>query len=70
MGDVTKQVVFKIAIGLAVAVLVFAAWRFGVWADSLMTVRTPLYYQIHGWASAVVAPLAGVFAGFLYDPMP
>jgi hypothetical protein len=61
------NVLSRIAVGVSVAVLLFGLWRGGVWLDSLMTLRTPLYFTLHSWVSAIVCPCCGLLAGALYD---
>jgi hypothetical protein len=61
-GNPIARAVARICIGLAVFAVTLAVWRAGVWFDSLMTVRTPLYYQFQGWASLVVSAAAGTLA--------
>jgi len=62
-----KNVMFRVVLGVSVSVLLFVLWRGGVWIDSLMTMRTPLYFTLHAWASAIVCPCCGLLAGVLYD---
>lgn len=62
-----KNVIIRCAISLIVGVMLFGLWRGSMWLDSLMTVRTPLYYTIHDWASAIVCPIVGIGVGVLYD---
>lgn len=62
-----KNVLFRIAFGVSVSFLLFGLWRGGVWIDSLMTMRTPLYFTFHSWASLIVCPFLGALAGVFYD---
>lgn len=56
-----KNLAFRLALGASAGVITFALWRFGMWAGSLMTQRTPLYFAVHGWASAIICPLIGLW---------
>ena len=62
-----KNALVRSAFGVSVSVLLFGLWRGGVWIDSLMTMRTPLHFTCHWWASLIVCPCLGVLAGVLYD---
>jgi hypothetical protein len=61
-GKTMKQAFVRVGIGLAVFAATLAVWRAGVCVDSLMTMRTPLYYQFQGWASLLVSLAAGALA--------
>jgi hypothetical protein len=61
-GKTMKQAFVRVGIGLAVFAATLAVWRAGVYVDSLMTMRTPLYYQFQGWASLLVSLAAGALA--------
>jgi hypothetical protein len=63
-----KNVLVRISVGIVCSLALFAFWRCGVWLDSLMTMRTPLFFTLHSWASAIVSPFAGVLAAVLYEP--
>lgn len=56
-----KNLLFRLTVGVMAGVIPFALWRSGVWVDSLMTMRTPLYFAIHGWASAIICSLIGLW---------
>lgn len=55
-----KNLMLRIAVGVAAGMFFFVLWRLGMWAGSLMTQRTPLYFTVHEWASAIVCPIIGV----------
>ena len=55
-----KNLVLRLAVGVAAGVFFFVLWRLGMWAGSLMTMRTPLYFVVHEWASAIICPIIGV----------
>lgn len=61
-GKTMKQAFARIGIGLVVFAATLAVWRASVYVDSLMTMRTPLYYQVQGWASLLMALAAGALA--------
>jgi len=57
-----KQTFARIGIGIVVFAATLAVWRAGVYVDSLLTMRTPLYYQVQGWGSLLVSLASGVLA--------
>ena len=62
-----KDILTRTIIGLTISTLLFLMWRGGVWLESLTTIRTPLYYTIHEYASAIICPLVGIAVGVLYE---
>ena len=55
-----SNTLLRIFMGVGVAALIFALWNLSVWADSFLTMRTPLYYSAHWWASVVVSVFIGI----------
>ena len=48
-----------IGMGLVCGVVIWATWLLMAWLDSLISVKTPIYFTAHSIAAAVV----GVFVG-------
>lgn len=63
-----RNAIIRVAVGAIAAVMLFAFWTSAVWLDSLMTMRTPLYFQFHSAASMIVSPLFGVLIGLMFEP--
>lgn len=55
-----KNLIPRIAVGVTAGLFFLALWRLGMLVGSLMTVRTPLYFTVHEWASAIVCMIIGV----------
>ena len=62
-----KDVLARIILGMLVSVVLFIMWRCGVWVDSLLTMRTPLYFALHNWASLIVCPIVGLLFAIFFD---
>jgi hypothetical protein len=54
-----KEFLFKLALSLIVTVAFYLFYRVGTHINGLMSVKTELYYTIHGWGAIILSPIVG-----------
>jgi hypothetical protein len=57
-----KDLLKRFVVGVIAAVVVFGLYRTGIYLNSLMTAKTPLYFTVHHYLSIAVSAMFGLYA--------
>lgn len=62
------KLVNRICLGIVTGIVIFALWRCGIWCDSLVTMRTPLWYEVNHWSSIILSVFFGIYVAVTFEP--